>query len=66
MSDTGVFPPLESLLLVADQAAVFDVSGIRVHFPRAGHHAFITGVAEIVDLDRPHFSFNFWHQPISP
>jgi hypothetical protein len=56
-----VFSPLEALLVITDQAAMFDIAGLGVHVTGAGHHALTTGVTDIVDLDGPDFTFYFWH-----
>jgi len=56
-----VLSPLEDLLVITDQAAVFGSASLGIHFTGAGHHALATGVTDIVDLDGSDFTFYFWH-----
>ena len=61
MVNPGVLPPLECLLMVTYQAAVFDVTIFRIHFTGAGHHTLPAGVTDITDLYGSDFTFYFWH-----
>jgi hypothetical protein len=56
-----VLAPLETLLVITDQAAVLYVAGLGIHVTGTGHHALATGVTDIGDLDGSDFSFYFWH-----
>jgi len=56
-----VLSPLEGLLVITDQAAMFNITSLGIHITGVGHHALATGVTDIIDLDGSDFSFYFWH-----
>lgn len=56
-----VLAPLEALLVITDQAAMFDIASLGIHVTGAGHHALTAGITDIVDFDGSDFTFYFWH-----